>query len=394
MTCMTSREHDRPHLLRLIALLFAMFWVLPGSALAVTVTLDTKLSPDRVRYRVVGAEAKEEDGAVTTARREALRQAGQDLTGSNEEKDKVARFLLTTCPPDVLGFATPGQVLRRNFAGDNLQISMFVEVDVKQLTVRLERERLVKSHAELAEGVGNPTVLVMPAALAGQGPAQAGTNFGRIINDRLASQLTERQWNLVDAAAVANAQKQMEALHVASGGGPDAVSQLAAVAGADISLAWSIVFSDRDVQATASVTAYETATGQQLGASTKMSKTYGADTPWAQASLEAITSAVGPLLENISGYWHKAATEGRRIKLVVRGDFSDRDRYKRIRDQLHTLGKAQDMKKSENEMSCILLTTLNRDDLEDGLVDCVKAGGFKGVREILVARAIMLYEAL
>ena len=121
-----------------------------------------KLGLDANQYRVTGAQGTNEAKALKAARVAALVFAGESLSGDSSEKRAIGDYLDHN-GAELLGLTNAGRITRRTFGsgGSKIMVDVRVDVQIKDLRLKLEAARIIKASAELSESVGNPTILVV-----------------------------------------------------------------------------------------------------------------------------------------------------------------------------------------------------------------------------------------
>jgi hypothetical protein len=349
---------------------------------AAQASFTAQVSPEVARFRVTAALGNDDAAAQWSARVAAMRQAAQDLSGDAKEKAKLSAWV-DRSPEATRELARIARVLTRVFAdeGDGVEISADVDIDTKQLRLRLQQGGVMASTAALAEAVANPVIMVVAVSKSAVSEAES-----KIVQDAVTAPLLERHWNMVDGVAIEEARKRQNAVTSVAGASIDPVSDLAAAAGADIYISWAVEYVDG--QAVASISAFETATGQLLGSSSRPSRRYADQTGRAKTMTEAVQNAMPQLLEQVSGYWHSALTEGRRVRVAIHADRSNRDAYRKMRDAFKRLGNRQKEARTQESWSFVLLTRLGADEVEDGIADAVEDSGLGPARHLIASRAL------
>jgi hypothetical protein len=360
------------------------------------------------RYRVNDArgigdcKAKEKEcplqQAVDQARADALVYAAGQLSSDPGQKAKAEGWVKDHLT-EALAHATAGELLSRMETSEKfvVEVDTIVDVNVEGLRLMLEGNKVITSDKALAKAVGNPTILVIYSELEKNPNDRELTQLGEVVTTQLESFFASRRWELVDQDAVRKAREQQIAMQEVAGMPEDPLATLAALAGADMYVEFSFAKDmSSGYQASTSITAYETVTGQKTGAAVGRSSTLmSAD--WALAAQQSIGAAMPDLFEQIRGYWQLAAEEGRRIKVIVRsprGLFADYDRQKDVRDALKDVADTwrQGTATASTIEGLLLTTEKDPSDVADDLYDALKDAGFSKVSYKVQSRALLLLE--
>ena len=358
------------------------------------VRLVKKLGIGASQFLVSGAQGSDENNALQSARKAALLFASDQLSGDPGEKADI-RDYVTRSLKELLELTQTGRITRRTFGSDgkSILINVAVDVQVKALRLKLESDQVIKASSELSQQVGNPTILVLASALDGNTRTKKLSQTGHTTNDLITSFLTDRQWNIVDRKATEDGRKRQAAMQNLAGLGEDPIAQIAQLVGADIYVVFSVAFAQAGVQATMSVKAYDTATGSVLASSVKPSKQYMGGTPFSRAIREAAGNAMPTLFEQMRTYWLQESKKGRKYKIVVRADFSNRQRYRAVRDVIKDLGDFKRTVKSQETLAGILVSNEDEDDIADDLIDGIQGSGFSKVKFVVEQRGLLILEA-
>ena len=362
---------------------------------AATVTESRRPDVSHVEYRVDGAQGPGEDGAARAALFQALQFASEQFSADPTERARI-RTWVGSHGGTLQQFGTPGRVTQRTFAPDgvNLRITNTVMVDVEGLRRALEQGGVVATSQDMARAIGNPTFLVVNHELINDPTATNGPD-GILIDSEIGNVLASQQWNLVNREAMMQAVAQREAISNVSGIGVNPVAQLATIAGADCYLDYALTMQQANgrVQARVSITVFDTVTAQQLASAPGQSQEYPIGQTTNTIMLQqAVRQAMTRVQETVRGYWAQMATQGRRYRFIIQGDFADSARYRPLRDAMRQLGEV-DMNRTETELSGTLTSSRDRDDVTDAIEDGLNAAGFSSVRPILTSRALFVYQA-
>ena len=379
----------------LAVLLFISATVSPGAASAVSTAFTKKLGLERSEYKVSGVIAAEESEATRAARVAALVAAAEKISGDKAEREAVGQFTRDRALEWIDKMTGPARIVRRMFTedGEKMRLTILVEVADKDLRITLEDAGVLRRDQDVADVVGNPTILVVSSELDGNNTQRELTQLGHVISDRVASYLTARQWNVVDRTALESARQRQAAMQGNEGLGEDPNAVLAQLSGADIFIVFSVNFGNAGVQATVSVKGYETSTGRLLTSSAKPSRQYLHGTAQSKAAYEALDSAMPTVFEQMRAFWSKAMREGRSFKVVVRADLSDRSAYRSLREALEGLGKFKKTVKTTQTLAGVLTSKADPDDFADDLLDEIRAAGYSDVRFIMETDGLYVIEA-
>jgi len=346
-------------------------------------TVDT----DFQRFRVSDAEGRNLTAARNEAMVEALFFAAKQLTGSDDEKSAIeARRGAIARYTDL---ARAGRVLKTVFRGESPVVDILIDVNVKELRRKLEQDGTIKKQADLAESVGAPQILVVPE---GYDPSKRIDPAKQFLTDRIASFLTQRKFDMVDANALKNVNDITSAVHAIDGVVSDPIAEVATVVGADIYITYTAGIT-ANVQASASVKAYEATTGRLLASATGQSRQYPAGTAEMNALTEAISDSMPKVFEDVSGYWHEDVAKGRKYMFSITGDFSQRDRQKALKKALESIGAVKMSVKTANKMAGVVRSKKGADDVEDAIEDGLKDAGFSSPALTLSNRALFIFKA-
>ena len=346
-------------------------------------TVDT----DFQRIRVAGATGVDMAGAKDAAAAEALIFAAKQLTGSDEEKNaidakrgNIARWT---------DLARTGRVLKTIFVGDKPSIDVLIDVNVKDLRRKLESERILIKQSDLAEAVGAPQILVVPE---GYSPQKGIAPAQQFIVDRIASFLTQKRFDMVDANALKNVGDLTKAVEAIDGVIADPIGEVASVVGADIYFTFTAGVT-ATVKAAASVKAYEATTGRLLATGTGESRQYPPGYAEVSAISEAVSDAMPKVFEDVSGYWHEDAVKGRKYLFSITGDFGERRKQKDLKKALDAAGDVKLSVKTALKFAGTIRSKKNADDIEDVLEDALKDAGFSNPKLVMSSRAMFVFRA-
>ena len=364
--------------------LSSMVFVAQGTAHATTVlfveTVDTTFN----RYRVSEAIGKDHDAAKLVAIQSAVVFAALQLTGSEEEKARLEGMRSSFESWEDIGIAE--RVLKVLFVKDGVKLDVVVKINVKELRRKLEAAHLITKGTDLAEKLGNPSILIAPEGSDGRqiAPAQ------RYIVDTLASFFTQQKYDLVDAGAMRNLSNMQGAVTAIEGVLDDPIAQIASLIGADIYVTFSAGLT-QTVKASASLKAYETTTAKLIASATGESSHYPAGYPAEDAVREAVNDGVPKMFEDLSGYWHDDIAKGRKYLFSIAGDLSNREQQKALRKELEEVGDLRLTVKTAQRFSGTVRAKGSSDDVEEKIEDAITAAGFSQVKLVLSTRQMFIF---
>ncbi|MEE2779232.1 MAG: DUF6175 family protein, partial [Myxococcota bacterium] len=341
--------------------------VLSATSHAQSVQFMEKDGVDVSRYMVRGAEAANKDAAVDAARGAALMFVGGEIAGDSHRAQAAA--YLSSRPADAMAYASMKRVMKTSWGSKGPKLDVVVDVNTTGFRKHLENQGMATSGRALAQQLESPTIMVLTSELEGKQRSREETQLGLVVTDYVTSFLTERRWSLVDRKSAQASQKQMKAISGIQGMPQDVDAQVALSAGADIYMVFSVTLSTaRGMEANVSVKAKDVTTAQVMASATESSRQHMAGTPVAKVLQEALGNAMPKVFKDLQGYWQQQVAEGRPVKVVVRGDFSDRGRYKAVKGALKEVGKWKKAAKSQSELVGTLRFRAEPDeddDLED-----------------------------
>jgi len=236
--------------------------------------------------------------------------------------------------------------------GKGLKLVKRFKVNKELLTKDLEARDIIAARADLAETIGNPFIMVLPAVQKGQSPIEMLRTNPEIKHAAavIESYLTARQYDVV----VPEQQESMESLNAAQmdlgDREEDYAYQLALSIGSDVYIAFSGTLEDAGYgtkKYSVSVRAYETTTARLLGTETGYSQ--GRKGEVMVSIEEAMNDAIDKVLSRITNYWKKDVDKGIQYKLVfnLSTDF-DEDQIEEIQFALMDAIEEMSIKSKEN----------------------------------------------
>ena len=235
--------------------------------------------------------------------------------------------------------------------GKGLKLVKRFKVNKELLTKDLEARNIIAARADLAEIIGNPFIMVLPAVEKGQSPIDLLRTNPEVKHAAavIESYLTARQYDVI----VPEQQQSMEALNEAQmdlgDREEDYAYQLALSIGSDIYINYSGAIEDAGYgtkKYAVSARAYETTTSRLLGTETGYSQ--GRKGEIMVSIEEAMNDAIDKVLSRITNYWKKDVKKGIQYKLVfnLSTDF-DEDQIEEI--QFAIMDAIEEMSKQSKE---------------------------------------------
>ena len=203
--------------------------------------------------------------------------------------------------------------------GKGLKIVKRFKINKEQITKDLEAQGVIVARSDLAEAIGTPFIMVLPAVAKGESPIEMlSTNLNaKHAAGVIESYLTARQYDVL----VPEQQASLEALNSAqmdlAGREEDYAYQLALSVGSDIYIEYSGAVEDAGYgtkKYAVIVRAYETTTARLLGTETGYSQ--GRKGEIMVSIEEAMNDAIDNVLARITNYWKKDVNKGVQYKLI------------------------------------------------------------------------------
>jgi len=229
----------------------------------------------------------------------------------------------------------------RKLANGEYAITRMIRVSKGALNDFLASKGVLVSREDLAEAVGNPSIMVIPDAPKGQNPLDVFDKnlLAQQMSGSIESYLTARQYEVKNPRAIENINEQIDALNKAGGVDGDASYKIALLSGSDIYITFSGTVQSVPGGRKASLTirAFETTTGRTLGTETGYSQTRPNTTDQALDE-EASNDAIDKVLQRLTNYWKTEARKGAQYKVVfnVVGHFDERT-LEKIKDNMEDL---------------------------------------------------------
>jgi hypothetical protein len=229
----------------------------------------------------------------------------------------------------------------RRLPDDRYEVTRMIRINKGELTDFLVKKGVLESRQELAQGAGNPLILVIPDAPKGKSPLDVldSNPLAQQCAGAIESYLTQRQYEVVSPRGQEQLGQQVLMIGSIKSPDEDQTYQIALATGADV----YVVFAG-EVAATAGgrkaslvVKAYETSTARLLGTETGYSQTRPNTTDGVLVE-EATNDAIDKVLQRVNNYWKTDAERGIQYKVVVRfnGNFGA-DRKQDLSDALAEL---------------------------------------------------------
>ena len=235
--------------------------------------------------------------------------------------------------------------------GQGIKIVKRFKVNKELLTKDLEARNVIAAREDLAETIGNPFIMVLPAVNKGQSPIDAlRTNPAyKHAASVVESYLTARQYDVI----VPQQQESLESLNAAQmdlGDREEDYSyQLALSIGSDVYIEFSGIQEDAGYgtkKYALTVKAFETTTARLLGTETGYSQ--GRKGELMVSVEEAMNDAIDKVLARVTEYWKKDVKKGIQYKLIINlsTDF-DEDEVEEI--QFALMDAIEEMSKASKE---------------------------------------------
>ncbi len=235
--------------------------------------------------------------------------------------------------------------------GKGRKITKAYKVNVGLLKQNLAAKGVVASRSELADSVGNPIIMVLPATTKGQNPVEMLRNDPTVKHSAsvIESYLTARQYEVSVPEQMDQINQLNEAQMDLGGQEEDYAYQLALSIGSDVYITYSGSVEDAGYGAqkfAVQVRAYETTTGRLLGTETGYSRERKGDI---MVSIEeALSQPIANVLNRINNYWKEDLNKGVQYKIVVAIDTGfDEDEIEEI--QFAFMDAVDEMAKKSKE---------------------------------------------
>ena len=204
--------------------------------------------------------------------------------------------------------------------GKGIRIVKRFKVNKEMLKKDLESRGVLEARADLAQAVGNPVIMVLPAVATGESPLELLETNPQVRHAAsvVESYLTARQYDVV----VPEQQSALESLNSAQMSlgdrEEDYAYNLALSIGSDVYITFAGAVEEAAYGAqkyVLIVRAYETTTARLLGTETGYSQ--GRQGEIMVSIEEAMNDAIDKVLSRISNYWKSDLERGIQYKLIV-----------------------------------------------------------------------------
>ena len=202
---------------------------------------------------------------------------------------------------------------------NQIKVELITKVFKKQLKADLVDLGIIASADEIADSIGNPTMMVVPFA------ASKGNKFRGMIEGLLNSYLTKAQYEVLSSSGQKDLDKMITAFAEAAEAEEDEAAAIARAVGADIFIKFEgkkmlPEGGGQEVAYGVRIEAYETTTAKMLGSEQKTSPTR---VTWRageemRALEEALRDAMAQVMPQITAYWKKDAPKGNRYFVVFK----------------------------------------------------------------------------
>jgi len=206
--------------------------------------------------------------------------------------------------------------------GEKLKVEKQFRVNVKAIKDALIQRGIITSSQEVAEEIGLPTLMALPAVKPGESPLDM-LQRDPILKQGAAtieSYLTAKKYSVIAPEQAEQIYQQQKAQLSLKGADEDMSYAIALSVGSDVYITYSIDIADRRVgssdvhKASVSVRAYETTTARLLGTETGYSEESAA--PPAALVEAAITNALNNVMSRINNYWTDDMKNGVQYKVI------------------------------------------------------------------------------
>ena len=236
--------------------------------------------------------------------------------------------------------------------GTGLKIVKRFKVNKAILTKDMETRNIIAARADLAETIGNPFIMVLPAVQRGQSPIDMLRTNPEVKHAAavVESYLTARMYDVIVPEQQATMESLNEAQMDLEGREEDYAYQLALSVGSDVYIDYSGSIEDAGYgtkKYAMIVRAYETTTARLLGTETGYSQ--GRQGEVMVSIEEAMNDAVDKVLSRITNYWKSDVEKGIQYKLIfnLSSDF-DEDQVEEIQFAIMDAIEAMSKRSKEN----------------------------------------------
>ena len=206
--------------------------------------------------------------------------------------------------------------------GEKLKVEKQFRINKKAIIDQLLQRGVVASVQEVAEEIGLPTLMALPAVKPGESPLEM-LQKDPLLKQGAAtveSYLTAKKYNVIAPDQAEQIFQQQKAQMSLKGAEEDMSYAIALSVGSDVYITYSIDVQNRRVgssevhKASVSVRAYETTTARLLGTETGYSDESAA--PAAALIEGAITNALNNVMSRINSYWADDMKNGVQYKVI------------------------------------------------------------------------------
>lgn len=283
------------------------------------------LDGNRVRVRAVGVGDHTQE-AIADGYRAAVYRVSQDLVQSPDERvafEGVADEIYANANKYVERYEIKS---RRKEPHADVKLNLDIVVNRRLLADDLVALGVIKAQRDLLTELRNPSIVVLPDAKID------GTAWRQFAIDHVASYLTARKFEVLDAGQVAKLDLAAARTQGAGGISTDPQAAIALEIGGDIYVVFDVsvdrgaVGRDGTLKATANVRAFETTTARSVGSETGFSREYATTAGAEQKAIaEALSDAIDKLMIKVMAYWKDDTVKGFQYLVQVRGNFGGDD---------------------------------------------------------------------
>ncbi len=254
--------------------------------------------------------------------------AGLDgILRTDEEKSKFQpyqnEFFTNDNVPKFISWEASGFDSRVKMAGgEKLKVEKQFRVNVKAIKDALIQRGIIASVQEVAEEIGLPTLMALPAVKPGESPLDMLQRDPLLKQGAatIESYLTAKKYDVIAPDQAAQIYQQQKGQMTLKGTDEDMSYAIALSVGSDVYITYTIDMETRSVgssdvhKASVSVRAYETTTARLLGTETGYSEESAA--PQDALIEAAITNALNNVMARINSYWADDMKNGVQYKVV------------------------------------------------------------------------------
>jgi hypothetical protein len=213
--------------------------------------------------------------------------------------------------------------------GEKLKVEKQFRINKKAIVDQLIQRGIIASVQEVAEEIGLPTLMALPAVKPGENPLDMLRSDPLLRQGAatIESYLTAKKYSVIAPDQAEQIFQQQKAQMSLKGADEDMSYAIALSVGSDVYITYSIAMENRRVgssevhKASVSVRAYETTTARLLGTETGYSEESAA--PPAALVEAGITNALNNVMSRINSYWADDMKNGVQYKVIfnVTGKF-------------------------------------------------------------------------